>query len=303
MHNISKKRRQAEEKFLKSASNRLGRKTFYRWCIKIALRSLNFFLTATFLKRFGVRGALNLKVEEVEFVFCNLPRNFNGLRILLLTDFHADAIAGLCDRVLQKAGQQDYDYCILGGDYTFSRRQERAKDYSTVSNIGNELCKRSRVFGVLGNHDLYSVGEALESCGVEMLVNENACIEKGGEKLFICGVDDSHYYKADDFALADKGVGEDEFKIIVGHSPCRYKEAARKGYSLYLTGHTHGGQICLPGGFALATNMRAKRKMAKGKWEYDGMAGYTSRGVGVTNLGVRFFCKPELTVITLRRSS
>jgi len=303
MRGISEKRKLAEEKCKRSASREWFRKTLRGWCITIVLGSLDLLLRITFLRRLGVKNAFNLTVEEVEFVFCNLPRSFDGLRILLLTDFHAGAIAGLCDGALRKAGQQDYDYCILGGDYIFGWREENAAAYSTVSNIGRELCKRSRVFGVLGNHDLYSVGQALDNCGVEMLVNENACIEKGAEKLFICGVDDSHFYKADDFTLADEDIGDDEFKIIAAHSPSRYKQAAKKGYSLYLAGHTHGGQICLPGGFALATNMRAKRKMAKGKWEYDAMAGYTSPGVGVTNLGVRFFCEPEITVITLRRGS
>ena len=271
------------------------------WWFNFILRSLNFLLTVSFLKWFGVRCALNLKVEEVEFVFCNLPRNFDGVRILLITDFHVGALKGLCEGVLAKAHENNYDYCILGGDYIFGWREEDTEAYRKISEIGSELCKKSRVFGILGNHDLYSAGETLERCGVEMLVNENVCVEKNGEGLYLCGVDDYHYYKADDLALACEGIGDGEFKIILSHSPCRYKEASKRGYTLYLAGHTHGGQICLPGGFALATNTVAKREMIKGKWEYEGMEGYTSRGVGVTGLGVRFFCEPEITIVTLRR--
>ncbi len=87
---------------------------------------------------------------------------------------------------------------------------------------------------------------------------------------------------------------------MVCHSPERYLEAADSGYSLYLSGHTHGGQVCLPGGVALVTSATVPRRLVKGRWKYREMRGYTSRGVGTSGIAVRYFCPPEMTVVTLR---
>lgn len=301
MRDISAVRKQVEEKNLRRSSGKRSGKTAWRRCFAVLMWGLDFFLTVSFLKRFGVKCAFDLKVEEVEFIFPNLPANFDGMKILFITDLHIGAIEGLCEKVLETVEGLEYDCCILGGDYLFSWRKEDRKSYSVVSGVGGKLCERSRVFGVLGNHDLYNIGQVLEDRGVEMLLNEHVCIEKNGERVYVCGIDDHHHYKADDIVLAGEGIGEDEFKIIVAHSPCQYTDASARGYSLYLAGHTHGGQICLPGGFALATNTIASRKVSRGKWQHKGMGGYTSRGVGVTGIGVRFFCSPEVTLITLRR--
>jgi predicted MPP superfamily phosphohydrolase len=152
----------------------------------------------------------------------------------------------------------------------------------------------------LGNYDLYRIAELLEGRGVEMLINEGICIERKGDKIYLAGMDDPSHYKADDIVLTDGNTWDGAFKIMVCHSPAKYKESAGAGYSLYLTGDTHGGQICLPGGFVIFCGPTAGRKMASGRWSYNGMIGYTSRGVGTSRIKTRYFCPPEITVITLR---
>ncbi len=106
------------------------------------------------------------------------------------------------------------------------------------------------------------------------------------------------------YKLVKEGVWLDEdgaFGIMISHSAEGYKAAAAAGYSLYLAGHSHGGQVCLPGGVEVVTAATVPRHFLTGSWEYDGMAGYTSRGVGASGVAVRFFCRPEITVITLVR--
>jgi len=155
----------------------------------------------------------------------------------------------------------------------------------------------------LGNYDRYEVAELLNEQGASVLINEGAGIEKNGEKIYLAGLDDYCGYHADDIELADGEAGDSDFKIMVTHSPQNYSQIAEAGYSLLLAGHTHGGQICLPGGFAPAfiSFLPMPPKMMKGLWSWRQMTGYTTSGVGVSGVYVRFFCPGEITVITLKQ--
>ncbi len=87
------------------------------------------------------------------------------------------------------------------------------------------------------------------------------------------------------------------------HSAEVADDADEAGYALYLCGHTHGGQISLPGGRPLVTHLKRCRHAASGLWRQGRMTGYTSRGVGVSDLPLRFNTRGEVVVITLRRSA
>jgi predicted MPP superfamily phosphohydrolase len=261
---------------------------------------LDFLLRVSLVRNIGLRNALDIRVEKVELVFSHLPKGFNNVRILFVTDLHLDGTNPLADKVLSIVGNIDYDYCILGGDYAYGRNGNRNRVYSQIEQTAELLRTKSRVFGILGNYDLYRTAELLERHGVEMLINEGICLERKGDGIYLAGMDDPSHYKADDIVLTDGNTWDGAFKIMVCHSPAKYKESAGAGYSLYLTGDTHGGQICLPGGYVLFCGPTAGRKMASGRWDYNGMIGYTSRGVGTSWIKVRYFCRPEITVFTLR---
>jgi len=269
-------------------------KVQWRWGV------LDLLLRVGLIRNVGLRNALDVRVENVELLFGHLPKGFDNVRILFVTDLHLDGTIPLTDKVLSIIGNIDYDYCILGGDYTYGRNANPDHFYSQIEQIAELLGKKSRVFGILGNYDLYRIAELLEGHGVEMLINEGICIERKGDKLYLAGMDDPSHYKADDIVITDGNTWNGAFKIMVCHSPAKYKESARAGYSLYMAGDTHGGQICLPGGFVVFCGPTADRKMASGKWSYNGMIGYTSRGVGTSKIKMRYFCPPEITVITLR---
>ena len=113
-----------------------------------------------------------------------------------------------------------------------------------------------------------------------------------GVPLFDCG-----YTDAADRALKSSAKG---FRIGLVHSPEAVAQAAAAGIDLYLTGHTHAGQICLPGGIPIMTNSTVGRSYASGLWRYGNMVGYTSSGIGVSGLPLRFNSQGEVTHITLR---
>jgi len=259
--------------------------------------------TAFGLKQVGLRNALDVCVEEVTLECAGLGEAFDGVRIAFLSDLHIDGVEGLCEKVIEVMAGVEYDYCVLGGDYSFGFSAKCEDAQELMRRLCSRLAERSRVFGVLGNHDKYRMGEVLEGCSVEMLVNDNAKIEREDEAMYFVGVDDCHYFGAEDVETAEEGIEEGAFKLMVCHSPEYYRQAASRGYRAYLAGHTHGGQVCLPGGGMIVRGATAPRRFLKGKWELDGMAGYTSRGVGVSGIAVRHFCRPEIAVITLRNSS
>jgi len=237
-------------------------------------KTLEFLLRLTLTKDRGVRNALDVRAEEVGIVFGNLPAGFDNTRILLVTDLHIDGMDWLAEKIISVADVVDYDFCILGGDYSFGSAREGGLAYSRMREVAARLRAKSRVFAILGNHDRYSIGELLEGCGVEVLVNESVCFEKDGDKIYLSGLDDCHYYGADDIELADGGIDAGAFKILVCHSPEAYRQAAEA----------------------------VPRRLLKGEWRYDGMCGYTSRGAGASGVAVRYFCPPEMTVITLART-
>jgi predicted MPP superfamily phosphohydrolase len=287
----------------KHAVVRGWRKTFHFENMPKVQRGFDALLRLLNLKGIGERNTLKVRLKEVEFGFDDLPAEFDGFRMLFISDLHIDGMDDLAAKILEVIDSADYDICILGGDYTFKYGWMDRVDHSNLKMIAEKLVRKGRVIGVMGNHDMYSVAELLDGIGVEMLINENTSIEIGGGEIHVAGIDDCHYYGTDDFTLAGDGIEGDSFKIMLGHSPERLVDAETRGYDLYLAGHTHAGQICLPGGAAIVRGASLPRKFLKGKWHYGKMSGYTSYGAGTSGIPVRYFCQPEVVVVTLKREA
>ena len=302
MRKISERRRLVEEEGHRHAVKRGRSGILHFENLPFLKYVFNIFLNITLTKSLGIKNALAVKSEEVTLMFADLPAAFDNTRILFMPDLHIDVLDGLTENIIGMIEKSEFDFSILGGDYTYDSRVNSSLACSRMKDIVAALRPRSRVFGVLGNHDIYAMAETLTRYGVEMLINENICLEKNSEKIYLAGMDDCHYYGADDFELTDADIPDSAFKIMICHSPEQYIQAENAGFGLYLTGHTHGGQVCLPGGHILVKGASVSRKMLKGKWRYRTMTGYTSRGAGSSSISVRFFCPPEITFITLKRS-
>jgi predicted MPP superfamily phosphohydrolase len=140
-----------------------------------------------------------------------------------------------------------------------------------------------------------------EEMGIKVLVNETVEIIKGDERIWVTGLDDPYYYYTDQSIRALEKT-PNGFKITLAHAPSMFDAAEINGYKLYLCGHTHGGQICLPGGKPIILHLRHGRKYYRGLWQYGSMTGYTSQGTGCVGIPIRFNTQSEITLFKLNRN-
>lgn len=247
------------------------------------------------LYRRARRNALRLRVVHNRVRLRELPQAFHGFRILHLSDLHLDMSEAFPHVLGEVVRELDYDLCVMTGDY-------RARTHGPIEPVlaaMERLCVQLRepIYAVLGNHDSIRLVPGLEGLGLRMLLNEGETLERDGQRIHLAGLDDPHYYRADNLekvctALDDDGAP----RILLAHTPEIYRHAAHAGFELMLCGHTHGGQICLPGGVPILRNARCPRRYCAGPWRYREMAGYTSVGAGSSIVPLRLNCPPEVTI-------
>lgn len=248
----------------------------------------------------GYRNAQDLRIRKVPMVFEDLPAAFSGYRILFLSDIHVDGLPDIAGIVARLVRDIDADLCLLGGDYRFEVFGSSDKVLAGMGQIIRSVRARDGLVGVLGNHDFAEIGAGLSAFGVRMLFNEAIELRRGGDSIWLAGLDDPHFYRCDDIDAASAGIPADAaFRMILVHTPELYREAEARGYRLYLAGHTHGGQICTPWGKPILVHARCPRRYARGLWQHGRMTGYTTSGAGASLLPVRFNCPPEVALIEI----
>jgi predicted MPP superfamily phosphohydrolase len=258
--------------------------------------ALELLLKVSGLFQVGKDNVLDFEVVEVDVMLEDLPEAFEDFCILHLSDIHIDGMPDGGERLISIIKKLHYDVCVLTGDFSFPTFGNSEPSLNGMKKLAASIECHHGIFGVLGNHDSVEMVPALESYGIRMLLNETVRVARGDASITILGLDDAHFYGVDSLDKAIRDVPADEVKVLLVHSPELIAEAARAGVNYYLCGHTHGGQICLPGGVPVLTNARCARKYVGGVWHYENMAGYTSRGTGSSYLPVRFFCPPEITL-------
>jgi len=246
----------------------------------------------------GRRNALKIEIHHNDIPIDRLPSPFDGYTILHISDLHLDINPQMAEVLIDTVLRVDYDLCVLTGDF-------RAKTYGPFEPALERMQRvrhhlKDPVYGVLGNHDSIMMVPGLEGMGIRLLLNESTILHRDGAEIYLVGIDDPHYYRADNMEKATYGVPQDAPSILLSHTPEIYRHAAHLGFDTMLCGHTHGGQICLPGGIPVMCNARCPRKMCSRSWKYHNMVGYTSRGSGVSVVDVRLNCPPEITLHHLR---
>ncbi|MCC7016135.1 MAG: metallophosphoesterase [Rhodospirillales bacterium] len=294
-----RERRMAMER-LGGRSTVLGRRR--RFWPRSLVRALN--VASSFLGAAarGRRNALDVRVTRLTIPCVGLPSAYDGYTILHLSDLHLEPLPGLAAVLRRALSGIVVDLAVLTGDYETIHAGETDRAAALAVDALSAAAARDGIYGVLGNHDSHRIVELLEAHGIRMLVNESATIHRDGHPLHLVGVDDVHSFFTDDAirTLAQPPAG---FRVALVHTPDLASLAAEHGYGLYLTGHTHGGQVCLPSGRPMVTMLDSHDHLAAGAWRVGTMAGYTSRGVGAGNVPLRFNCPGEIAVLRLTRAA
>ncbi len=244
--------------------------------------------------------AQKLDISHLELRCPGLPQALDGFTILHLSDLHLEAMPEFMDCVVAHLGKLEADIAVITGDFQIDEdKTDPARALDLVRPVTAAMKVRHGIFGVLGNHDSWKIVAPLEQLGIRMLINEHATVEIGPDAIQIAGIDDTHAFYTDDAVriVQDRPAG---FRVMLAHTPEIADLAAAAGCDLYLTGHTHGGQICLPNGRALFAGLDRNHELASGHWRIGAMQGYTNRGLGTASWPLRINCPAEIAVLRLR---
>ena len=267
-----------------------------------------------------IKTVFDYKVHKIKLPFKNLPRAFNGLKIVQISDIHSGTYVnqGPLETAIKIINDEKPDIIFFTGDLV---NEIALEAYPYKHQLGS-LNAPLGVFSILGNHDygdyfrwnniedkkqnLIDLKNFQKDLGWNLLLNENRIIEKNGEKIAIVGVENwgsaMRFPRIGDVAKAKKGTEEVMFKILLSHDPSHWQAKVLRQHEdmdLMLSGHTHGMQLGVEiKGF----------KWSPSKYFYPQWAGlytegkqhlYVNRGLGVIGYPGRIGIQPEITVIEL----
>lgn len=245
-----------------------------------------------------------LSIETVQLHFNTLPSAFDGLKVVQFSDvhlgFHFDSKR--VKNLVKAISSQSPDMICFTGDMVERDSESLIEAIPDLSSLQAPLGK----YAVLGNHDHWGqpdeVRRMLQESGFTVLQNDHVILRKQNSMFAIVGLEDQLHGNPDP-KRALEGITEDTFSLLLMHEPDYADTAALYSFNIQLSGHSHGGQVRLPFLGAVITPLGSKRYIqGLYKLESSGMQLYVNRGVGVTQLPIRFLCRPELTVFTLNKS-
>jgi len=266
-------------------------------------------------------GRFDLTVRNVKLEFKNLPKKFNGLRIVQISDFHLGSLlndSGFVEKIVKKVNSLKPDLFLFTGDFVNNVAGEMDKFLITLNKFEAKLGK----YSILGNHDygeyvhwkskeeqqanLERLKQIERDLGFDLLLNENRKIKINNEEIELIGVENwglPPFPQYGDLEKAMKNVNKNSFKILMTHDPTHwdYKVLGYTNIDLTLSGHTHGGQfgIELPGFRWSPVEMRYKRW--EGLYTEKEQHLYVNTGVGWIGIPGRVGVPPEITVIELEK--
>ncbi|WNS43354.1 metallophosphoesterase [Paenibacillus sp. MMS20-IR301] len=243
-----------------------------------------------------------LEITRRELPLKELPSSFAGTKLVHFSDVHLGFNKDTRDlaRLVKHIREEQPDLICFTGDIVDSYAEDLTDSVSILAELEAPLGK----YAILGNHD-YKNTELLTSLlaksGFTVLRNQSYLIKQGGAVIAVAGLEDLLHGKPDPVA-ALKGVPDGCCTLLLMHEPDYADTAEGYPFHLQLSGHSHGGQIRLPFIGAPFTPY-GSHKYIEGLYytENKAMPVYVNRGFGETSLPLRFLCRPELTVLTLRR--
>ena len=275
--------------------------------------------TTTFSRRTFLKGAAALAVggaaapaaarppeavrlERPVFTLPDLDTAHDGLRLVQISDLHCGARTPpqRIRNAIAQANELAPDRVVLTGDYLCRERSGVGLVRSLLGGLS------APTVAVLGNHDHWvdarGTARALVSHGYAVLRNQNTTLTLRGAPFTIVGIDDLLTGNARPLqALAGARPGS---RIVLAHGPCTADELKQLGEPmLCLSGHTHGGQINIPGVTRFMLRAFAHEPYPRGRFQVGRVQLYVNRGLGNSALPIRVNSEPEVTLVTLRAAS
>ena len=246
-----------------------------------------------------------IQVTEYELFSSRLPENFDGFRIVQLSDLHGMEFGQDNVRLVDQVRQARPDIIVLTGDFI-----EGTAQLPVVEALCTQLTAIDPTYFVSGNHDagsgeLAALDALLEACGVKYLKNEYLTLERGGEKIVLCGVEDPNTWavmpKPDEVVATLREEYPDEYVVFLGHRNDWPEKYPLLDVDVILCGHGHGGIVRVPfAGGLFGTNAELFPEYDAGvfeTWRYDMVV---SRGLGGFAYVPRFLNNPHIPVVVLR---
>ncbi len=252
------------------------------------------------------------RLVRLDIPLARLPEAFDGFTIAHLSDFHYDPHLSIIPirAAIEMVNQLNPDLIVLTGDFVtvpmianhFNGKRRAALDAEPCAHLLSQLRARVGRFSVLGNHDVGAnrrlITEILNSCELPVLHNRSIPLERSGDRIWLSGLDD--YLDGDpDIELALQGTPANEVVVMLIHEPDAADDVNQYPVDLQLSGHSHGGQIWIPG-FGAPWLPPLARKYPRGLRQVGRLTLYTNLGLGTIRLPIRLNCPPEVTLITLR---
>ena len=256
-------------------------------------------------------GNRSIVCEEFSFASPALPEAFDGFRLAVLTDLHSASFGEDNWRLLDAVAARRPDAILLVGDLV-DERTEDAVGYA--ASLGAQLAAIAPTYYVTGNHEwahgterAEAVKTALRAAGVTVLTNEYRILTRGGDTIFLAGIDDPNAYAdqktPEALARELESAKDDPFWLLLAHRNDRFAaQYSRLGADLTLSGHGHGGCIRLP--FTdglLGTQHNFFPTHTAGFYCDNGAWLFVSRGLGNVGATFRVFNRPQAAFVTLKR--
>ena len=231
----------------------------------------------------------------------NLPAALHGLRVIHLTDLHVRgpwhaAYDKLLDRVRRAAG----DLLLFTGDFVDNKRNH-VPALPAVRRLADGFTAKRGCYAILGNHDRLHFGPRLRETPIDLISGERREIDVGGATIELIGLPGSIRKELPPTFVGTmppppNGDGR-TLRIVLSHFPDHLRRTAGLRPHLFLAGHTHGGQVCLPGGVPIIKHDSLPRRYCRGVHRVGDTWLVVGRGFGSTTLPIRVFCPPEVIEI------
>ena len=254
-----------------------------------------------------LREPFQLDVTRLTIVSPRLPAGFDGLKIVQLSDLHLHHISRAYRTAIDVIRRERPHLVVITGDLV-DRPEQTSACLAFLSKV--RAAAGVPVVVVPGNwdHRAFPTKRSIAAwhkrlqaeTGIRVLANQNVVLHRHGGRMWLVGTDDPYFGHAD-LDASFKGVPDTAFALVLTHAPEAFEELAqRPAARLVLAGHTHGGQVRLPFIGAVHVPSRYGTRFARGLFKLGDTLFYVNAGMGMSHLPIRFLCRPELTVLTLK---